>query len=105
MEDSVSIVESSPGSARIRRTEAKRIQILEDDVNCGEMEPHRVYCTSCEKWVNLGKQQTYALRPWEKHKTRCDQKQSVEPSYAIYLLNVMMINLPFPDPTESLLDL
>jgi len=28
--------------------------------------------------VNLGKQQTYALRPWEKHRTRCDQKHLVE---------------------------
>ncbi|KIM90382.1 hypothetical protein PILCRDRAFT_812122 [Piloderma croceum F 1598] len=80
IDDSVSIAESSPGSGRVRRTEAERIQLLEADLNCGEMEPHRVYCTSCEKWVNLGKQQTYALRPWEKHRARCDQKRSGEPA-------------------------
>jgi len=80
IDDSVSIAESSPESGRVRRTEAERIQLMEADPNCGEMEPHRVYCTSCEKWVNLGKQQTYALRPWDKHRARCNQKQSGEPA-------------------------
>jgi hypothetical protein len=37
------------------------------------MEPHRVLCMKCDKWVNLGRQQTYAIRPWEKHRERCDK--------------------------------
>jgi len=78
MDDSASIAESSPGGAKVRRTEAERIQCLKDDPACGEMEPHRVFCTCCDKWVNLGKRQTYALRPWEKHRIRCDQKHPVE---------------------------
>jgi hypothetical protein len=83
MEDSVSVVESSPGSTKVRRTETERIHLFETDANCGEMEPHRVHCTCCDKWVNLGKQQTYALRPWEKHRIRCDQKQLEPASYVL----------------------
>lgn len=105
LDDSVSIAESSPGSSRVRRTEAERIQLLEADPNCGEMEPHRVYCTSCEKWVNLGKPQTYALRPWEKHRARCDQKQSGEPVYVFFLLHTVMIKLSFAADAKSHWDL
>lgn len=41
------------------------------------MEPHRVFCTKCSRWVSLGQKQTYYLTPWEKHRTRCD-KTAVE---------------------------
>lgn len=105
IDDSVSVSESSPGSAWIRRTEAERIQLLKGHVECGEMEPHRVFCTRCDQWVNLGKQQTYALRPWEKHRTRCDQKRHAEVSYVIYLLNAKTANLSFTAVTKSRSDL
>jgi hypothetical protein len=105
IDDSVSVSEPSPGSARIRRTEAERMQLLKDHVECGEMEPHRVFCTRCDQWVNLGKQQTYALRPWEKHRTRCDQKHPAEVLYVIHLLNAKMADLFSTVVTESRLDL
>jgi hypothetical protein len=88
VDDSASVVDSSPAALKVRRTEAERIQILKDDAACGEMEPHRAICTRCEKWVNLGKQQTYALRPWEKHRRRCDQKHSVETPYVSHSRNL-----------------
>lgn len=72
MDDVSSIAESSPGSA-IRRTQAERVQLFKEDPYCGDMEPHRLLCTRCDTWVNTGKQQTYAVKPWEKHRNRCDQ--------------------------------
>lgn len=31
-------------------------------------------CKRCDKWVNLGRKQTYAVRPWEQHRDQCDRK-------------------------------
>jgi hypothetical protein len=74
MDDNASVAESSKGGVRFRRTEAERIQYFSDHPHCGTMEPHRVLCTKCHKFVNLGRKQTYAVRPWEVHRSRCDQK-------------------------------
>jgi len=38
------------------------------------MEPHHVQCLRCDKSVNLGRRQTYAVRPWEIHRASCDQR-------------------------------
>ncbi|EGN96842.1 hypothetical protein SERLA73DRAFT_185039 [Serpula lacrymans var. lacrymans S7.3] len=69
-EDAVSIAESS--NSRVRRTEAERIQIFKDDENCGEMEPQRVFCLRCSKWISVGPK--YSLNPWERHRTGCDRR-------------------------------
>jgi len=70
---------SAAGSAAetpktVRRTEAERIQVFKAHSACREIEPHRVLCARCNKWLSLGQRQTYALAPWEKHRERCDQK-------------------------------
>lgn len=79
IDDASSVAESCHAALKRRRTEGERIQVLNGYAECGEMEPHRVFCTRCNKWVNLGKKQTYAVQPWEKHRIRCDQKGPVEP--------------------------
>jgi len=78
MDDASSVAKSCPGSVRRRRTEAERIEVIKGHVHCGEMEPHRVFCTRCDQWVNLGKKQTYTVKSWEKHRIRCDQKEPGE---------------------------
>jgi len=40
------------------------------------VEPHRVHCSRCDKWLSLGTKQTYALGPWDKHRESCDRKPS-----------------------------
>ena len=75
-DDVSSIAQSSPVVATIRRTEPERIKILRESEHCGDLEPHKAFCKHCSKWVNLGKQQTYALKPWEAHRKRCDQTKS-----------------------------
>lgn len=70
------MAESSPGMVTIRRTETERIKILRENEHCGDLEPHKAFCKHCSKWVNLGKQQTYALKPWDAHRRRCDKAKS-----------------------------
>ncbi|KII87343.1 hypothetical protein PLICRDRAFT_125383 [Plicaturopsis crispa FD-325 SS-3] len=73
-DDTASIAESSKSTFTVRRTEAARIAVLKGDPACAELEPHRVLCNRCNKWVNTGKRQTYTIRPWMNHRTRCDQQ-------------------------------
>jgi hypothetical protein len=91
-DDAVSLAESSPASMKVRRTEAERIELFKDYPECGEMEPHRVFCMRCDKWVNLGKQQTYTVKPWEKHRIRCDQMHPEETSYVVPLLSGLTVS-------------
>lgn len=73
-EETSSIAESISGAPRVRRTEAERIKVFQDHPDCDEVEPHRVHCTRCNKWLSLGTKQTYATSPWEKHRESCDRK-------------------------------
>lgn len=60
--------------SKIRRTEPERIEYFKNQPECGEIESHRALCTRCTKWVNLGKKQTYTVKPWEAHRTKCDRQ-------------------------------
>ena len=59
---------------KIRRTETERIEYFRNQPESGTLEPHRAFCTRCNKFVNLGRKQTYAVRPWETHRSKCDQR-------------------------------
>ena len=78
-DDNVSVADSSI-SVRVRRNEAERVEYFQNQPECGKMEPHHVQCLRCGMSVNLGRKQTYAVRPWEIHRARCDQKppQTIE---------------------------
>jgi len=73
-DDNESVADSI--SSKIRRNEAERIEYFQNQPECGKMEPHHVQCLRCGKSVNLGRKQTYTVRPWEIHRARCDQKQA-----------------------------
>ncbi|KAI6113014.1 hypothetical protein F5141DRAFT_1110965 [Pisolithus sp. B1] len=75
-DETESIAESSCGT-RVYRSEPERIEYFKKQPECGELEPHRAFCTRCDSWINLRKNQTYTVRPWEKHRARCDLKPSV----------------------------
>lgn len=61
----------------IKRTEAQRIQFLKDHPHVGEFEPHRAFCTRCDKWVMLSGVQQYPLSRWNAHDERCSQKNGL----------------------------
>ncbi len=73
-DDNASIAESTISVTKTRRNEAERIEYYKNQPECGILEPHAAQCTRCDKIVNLGRRQTYAVRPWELHRIRCDQK-------------------------------
>jgi len=76
-DDNLSVANSAVNAGRLRRNEAERIQYFENESECGKMEPHQVHCLRCNKPVNLGRKQTYAVRPWEIHRARCDQRPAL----------------------------
>ena len=54
-----------------RTTEAERRSYLESHPDVAELEPHRVKCRCCDKWLKLSSTQNYALAPWKLHKKAC----------------------------------
>ncbi|PFH51785.1 hypothetical protein AMATHDRAFT_2698 [Amanita thiersii Skay4041] len=79
VDDNASIAESVRTTGKIRRTEAERILYFKNQPECTNLEPHRVFCTRCETFVNLGQRQTYSVRPWELHRTKCDSHAGDHP--------------------------
>lgn len=75
IDDGVSVADSLMSGKFIRRTEQERIEYFKNQPECDPscLEPHRVKCLRCGKWVSLGSKQTYTVKPWEKHRSRCDQ--------------------------------
>ncbi|KAK7025207.1 hypothetical protein R3P38DRAFT_2953290 [Favolaschia claudopus] len=74
-DDNASVAESSMSMnvGAIRRTEAERLEYFKNQPDCSNIEPHCVTCTRCGKVVQLGRKQTYTVKPWETHRKRCDQ--------------------------------
>ncbi|KAJ7255490.1 hypothetical protein B0H12DRAFT_534922 [Mycena haematopus] len=75
VDDSASVAESSMsmGVGTIRRTEAERIEYFNNQPDCSNVSSYSATCTRCNKVVSLGRKQTYTVKPWEKHRKRCDQ--------------------------------
>ncbi|KAH9913957.1 uncharacterized protein BXZ73DRAFT_92876 [Epithele typhae] len=75
-EDLVDEVSVSGDTRRQRKTEADRRQFLEEDPNSGEVEPHRMYCKACSKWVDLNPKLRYIMKRWVAHRKRCGKEES-----------------------------
>jgi len=58
-----------------RRTAEQRVAQLRADPLVGEVEPTRVFCTMCHKWVQLRQDSTYCSYPWEQHRDKCLKRQ------------------------------
>lgn len=80
MEDDASVAESTIGAKRRRRLEPERIEYFKNQPYCGKLEPHEAECVKCGKVIKLGNAQTYAVRPWEIHRRRCDVIPAHSPS-------------------------
>ena len=64
---------------RARKTEAERIEFLQNDPLTGDVEPHRVFCKECDEWVDLAPKRKYVMANWnahrkQKHKQRGSDK-------------------------------
>ena len=100
-DDSISVADSAV-SHKIRRNESERIEYYKNQPECGKAEPHSALCSKCNKSVNLGRKQTYAVRPWEIHRARCDQKSaSAVMCVSVSLLTCSNTDVLHQDSSES----
>ncbi|KZT67384.1 hypothetical protein DAEQUDRAFT_758234 [Daedalea quercina L-15889] len=60
--------ESSKSGTRARKSEAERIEFLQNDPLTGEVEPHRVFCKECQEWVDLSPKRKYVMQNWVVHR-------------------------------------
>lgn len=54
-----------------RRNAEQRAATLRADTLVGEVEPNRVFCTLCKKWVQLRQDSSYCAYPWLQHRGKC----------------------------------
>ncbi|TDL24569.1 hypothetical protein BD410DRAFT_94573 [Rickenella mellea] len=57
-----------------RKTLEERKTQLESDPRVGDVEPHRIHCKVCDKWLKLNNDIEYATFNWFKHISKCDGK-------------------------------
>ncbi|KII89556.1 hypothetical protein PLICRDRAFT_124521 [Plicaturopsis crispa FD-325 SS-3] len=60
-----------PGHESRRRNAEQRAAILHDDELVGAVEPNRVFCSLCRKWVQLRQDSSYCAYPWLQHRGKC----------------------------------
>lgn len=61
----------APSQESRRRNAEQRAASLRSDPLIGEVEPNRVFCTICRKWVQLRQDSTYCAYPWHQHRGKC----------------------------------
>ena len=54
-----------------RRNAEQRAEALRADPLIGNVEPNRVFCTLCAKWVQLRQDSSFCAYPWVQHRGKC----------------------------------
>ncbi|KAG2012287.1 hypothetical protein CC2G_012318 [Coprinopsis cinerea AmutBmut pab1-1] len=54
-----------------RRNAEQRADTLRRDPLIGAVEPNRVFCTLCQKWVQLRQDSSFCAYPWLQHRSKC----------------------------------
>ncbi|TFK21655.1 hypothetical protein FA15DRAFT_69738 [Coprinopsis marcescibilis] len=54
-----------------RRNAEQRADALRKDHLIGEVEPNRVFCKLCQKWVQLRQDSSFCAYPWQQHRNKC----------------------------------
>ncbi|KXN83521.1 hypothetical protein AN958_01345 [Leucoagaricus sp. SymC.cos] len=57
-----------------RRNAEQRAATLRADKFIGEVEPNRVFCLLCRKWVQLRQDSSYCAYPWIQHRSKCEKR-------------------------------
>jgi hypothetical protein len=72
---------SAPGPGAVsesrRRNAEQRAAQLRADPLLAQVEPHRVFCALCRKWVQLRQDSTFCAYPWQQHRSKCVIRQLV----------------------------
>ncbi|KAF9445241.1 hypothetical protein P691DRAFT_785489 [Macrolepiota fuliginosa MF-IS2] len=78
-----------------RRNAEQRAATLRADKFIGEVEPNRVFCLLCQKWVQLRQDSSYCAYPWIQHKTKCEKRHQRHDS------NSLLSKRPLSDSSDS----
>lgn len=62
-----------------RRNAEQRAGSLRADPLIAQVEPNRVFCSLCHKWVQLRQDSSYCAYPWLQHRSKCLARQYVPP--------------------------
>ncbi|KZV65071.1 hypothetical protein PENSPDRAFT_614552 [Peniophora sp. CONT] len=54
-----------------KKNAEQRAAILREDPLIAQVEPHRVFCALCQKWVQLRQDSTFCANPWIQHRSKC----------------------------------
>ncbi|EMD39107.1 hypothetical protein CERSUDRAFT_112800 [Gelatoporia subvermispora B] len=60
-----------PSHESRRRNAEQRAASLRADPFVGDVEPNRVFCQLCQKWVQLRQDSSYCAYPWLQHRGKC----------------------------------
>jgi len=66
---------NTTGSESRRRNAEQRAAQLRADPLLAQVEPHRVFCALCRKWVQLRQDSTFCAYPWQQHRSKCVIRQ------------------------------
>jgi hypothetical protein len=58
---------SISGARPKRKTASERQREIAASAHCGELEPARAFCTTCDAWIELSAKTPYSTRPWTQH--------------------------------------
>lgn len=64
-----------PAHESRRRNAEQRAANLREDPYIAEVEPNRVFCKLCQKWVQLRQDSSYCAYPWMQHRQKCEARQ------------------------------
>lgn len=64
-----------PGHESRRRNAEQREAALRADPLLREVEPNRVFCNLCLKWVQLRQDSSFCAYPWHQHRGKCLARQ------------------------------
>lgn len=64
-------IPTAPASEPKRKNADQRAAILRADPLVGDVEPNRIFCTLCKKWVQLRQDSAYCSYPWQQHRGKC----------------------------------
>ncbi|KAI0685888.1 hypothetical protein BC835DRAFT_1381716 [Cytidiella melzeri] len=67
----------APSQESRRRNAEQRAASLRSDPLISEVEPSRVFCSVCKKWVQLRQDSSYCAYPWVQHREKCLKRQYV----------------------------
>lgn len=59
-----------------RRNAEQRAATLRADPLIEQVEPNRVFCSLCKKWVQLRQDSSYCAYPWVQHRNKCQARHA-----------------------------